>query len=101
VRPTTIQDIPENVVQINDFQEIFEEILVAETYINGLRFSADSLKQMTLKSYAQIADKHGIDLETLYRTLDYYTTQPKLFEKIVGNTIDSLNALLLKYDQKE
>ena len=84
-----------------NFQKILEEILVSETYLGGLRQNPDSLKKLAMDNYAKIADKHNIKLEDLYASIDYYTTQPKLLEKITASTIDSLNTLLLKYGKKE
>ncbi len=75
--------------------------MVSETYINGLRLSPDSIKKLTMVNYAQIADKHNLSLDNLYKSLDYYTSKPKLFEKITSLTIDSLNTLLLKYGEKK
>jgi hypothetical protein len=74
-------------------QLVFTDVLIAENYALGHNVPIDSGKNIAAHLYAEIFAKYHITKQEYFRSYDFYTHHPDLFEKTMDPIIDSLNAM--------
>ena len=85
--------VPEGIIPPEKIGDVLADVFLAESYVQHLHLSADSQKVLAQKYYEQVAYRHGMKVETLYKSMDYYLKHPRLLEDKLRNSIDSLSAM--------
>ena len=74
-------------------QLIFTDALIAENYAQEHNVPTDTGAKIAAHLYSEIFAKYKITKQDYFKSYDYYTRHPELFERAMGPIIDSLNAM--------
>ena len=74
-------------------RQVFTDALIAEGYVMEHTVQQDSQKTLATKYYNQIFARYHITKEEYYRSYDFYSEHPAIFEKLMGPILDSLTAM--------
>lgn len=85
---------PKNLVGTDQMVHMLYDIHLTEAYSNHYRFESDSLKKFNSKDlYFSVLEKYGIADSTFAKSIVYYSSMPKIYEKIYQRVIDRLSML--------
>jgi len=85
--------IPSDIMPEKKMRQVFTDALIAEAYVMENTVQQDSQKRLANIYYNKIFDRYHITKDAYYRSYDYYSAHPEIFEKLMGPIIDSLTAM--------
>ncbi len=74
-------------------RQVFTDALIAEGYVMEHTVQQDSQKSLATKYYNEIFERYHITKEAYYKSYDFYSEHPAIFEKMMGPILDSLSAM--------
>jgi hypothetical protein len=93
---------PKNLVPRDRIVEMLTDMHIAESVFQNRRYSSEQLFQFTEADfYYSILKKYNISDTTFEKSLIYYSSHPKEFEKIYSRVLNKLNEMEQEQLQKQ
>lgn len=90
---TTLKRPPKDILSEDKMKPVIQDVFLADAYVEEKHYTPDSSKIITNRLYSKIFTKYGIKSAEFYKSMEFYSTHPNLFEEVMVPVVDSLSAV--------
>ncbi len=92
---------PNNLINEKQMVNMLYDIHLGEAYANQYRFQDEMDKIKSKDMYYSVLDKYEVADSVFSQSIVYYSSMPKIYERIYQQVVDRLNMLQEENNQKE
>jgi len=90
---TMLKRPPKDILSEDKMKPALQDVFLADAYVEEKHYAPDSSKIITNRLYSKIFTKYGIKSAEFYKSMEFYSTHPNLFEEVMVPVVDSLSAV--------
>ncbi|TDO61978.1 uncharacterized protein DUF4296 [Sunxiuqinia elliptica] len=92
---------PNNLIKEKQMVNMLYDIHLGEAYANQYRFQDEMDKIKSKDMYYSVLEKYEVADSVFAQSIVYYSSMPKIYERIYQQVVDRLNMLQEENNQKE
>ncbi|KOH43232.1 DUF4296 domain-containing protein [Sunxiuqinia dokdonensis] len=92
---------PDNLIKEKQMVDMLYDMHLNEAYANQYRFDKEIAKLESKDLYYSVLEKHGVADSVFAQSVVYYSSLPKVYERIYQQVVDRLNMLQEEANEKK